>query len=55
MRRALWWQFVREELLVLGSVSLHGVRTINLPRKSARHRSVPSLYGEQALPHGIPE
>ena len=31
------------------------VRTINLPRKSARHRSLPSFDGEQALPHGIPE
>ena len=35
VRRALLWQFIREELLVLGSVSLHGVRTIDLPRKPA--------------------
>ena len=41
-------------LLLLGSVPLHGVRPVDLPRKPARHRSVPAFARRQALPHGIP-
>ena len=41
-------------LFLLGSVPLHGVRPAELPRKPARHRSVPAFARRQALPHGIP-
>ena len=41
-------------LFLLGSVPLHGVRPADLPRKPARHRSVPAFARRQALPHGIP-
>jgi len=37
-----------------GSVSLHGLRTAYLSRKSTGHRSLSSLSPEEALPHGYP-
>ena len=37
-----------------GSVSLHGIRSIDLSRKLARHRNVPQFPSAKALSHGIP-
>ena|SRR5205807_4861 len=35
VRSSLWWRFLREEPLLLGSVPCHGVRTTDLPREPA--------------------
>src|SRR6266436_9348218 len=43
-----------EKSVLLGSVSRDGVRAVDVPRESPRHRSVPSVGRRQALPHGIP-
>src|ERR1035438_5384403 len=43
-----------EDFLLLGSVSGNGVGTVDLPRQSARYRSVPAFDAGQALSHGIP-
>src|SRR5271167_225696 len=43
-----------EDFLLLGSVSGNGVRAVDLPRQSARYRSLPAFDAGQALPHGIP-
>src|ERR1039458_3866006 len=40
-----------EDFLLLGSVSGNGVRTVDLPRQSARYRSVPAFDAGQALSH----
>src|SRR5438309_7610963 len=43
-----------EVLLLLGSTSGHGIRSVHLPRKPARHRGVLALDERQAIPHGFP-
>ncbi len=43
-----------EGFLLLGSVFGNGVRAVDLPRPSARYRSLPAFDAGQALPHGIP-
>src|SRR3954454_8145619 len=40
-----------QELLLLGPVSLYGLRPTNLSREPARHRSVPSFATSKALSH----
>src|SRR5664280_324818 len=42
-----------EGFLLLGSVFGNGVRAVDLPRQSARYRSLPAFDAGQALPHGI--
>src|SRR5258708_17051246 len=39
-----------QDVFLLGSVSLHELRTANLSRESARHRSLPARATHQALP-----
>src|ERR1700739_2636736 len=41
-------------ILLLGSVSVHGVRSTDLPRESTRYRGVSARGGRQALSHGVP-
>lgn len=45
MRGALSRQLQSEELLMLGPVSLHGLRAIDVPRESTRYRGLPSETG----------
>src|SRR5438067_10505015 len=54
VRSSLSWRLLLEELLLLGSASRHGFRTINLQGKSPRYRSLPTLHAEQAVSHGLP-
>ena len=37
-------------VLLLGSVSDHGLRSVDLPRKPSRYRGVPSLPAGETLP-----
>jgi hypothetical protein len=39
-----------QEFFLLGSVSLHGLRAVNLSREFARYRSLPARTTDQALP-----
>jgi len=55
MRVALPWRLPAEEFLLLGSVSGDGLRSVDLPREPARHRSMPAVDERQALPHGVPQ
>src|SRR2546423_8863760 len=54
VRSSLPWRSLLEELLLLGSVSRHGFRTIDLQGESPRYRSLPTLHAEQAVSHGLP-
>ena len=54
LRKPLRRRSQMARLFLLGSVPLHGVRPADLPRKPARHRSVPAFARRQALPQGIP-
>src|SRR5882724_741245 len=54
MRRTLPRRLQAQELLLLGSVSLHGLCPINISRKPARYRSLPASSAKQALSHGHP-
>src|SRR5438552_12340859 len=54
VRSSLSWRSLLEELLLLGSVSRHGFRTIDLQGESPRYRSLPTLHAEQAVSHGLP-
>src|SRR5690554_7995704 len=54
VRPPLRWQSTRAQLLLLGSVSLHDLRPVVLPRELARYCRVPARHGAQALPHGHP-
>jgi hypothetical protein len=49
VRSSLSWRSLLEELLLLGSVSRHGFRTIDLQGESPPYRSLPRLYAEQAV------
>src|SRR5438309_7295248 len=51
VRSSLSWRSLLEELLLLGSVSRHGFRTIDLQGESPRYRSLPTLHAEQAVSH----
>src|SRR2546430_5829316 len=41
-------------VLLLGSVSDDGLRSVDLPRKPSRYRGVPSLPAGETLPPGLP-
>src|SRR6266513_1729008 len=41
-------------VLLLGSVSDHALRSVDLPRKPSRYRGVPSLPAGKTLPPGLP-
>src|SRR6476620_1531224 len=49
MRGTLSRQLQTEELLLLGSISVHGFRATNLSREPARHRSLSARQSDQAL------
>src|SRR5712692_1703310 len=42
LRRTLQGRLQTQELLLLGPVSVHGLRAANLSREPARHRSLPA-------------
>src|SRR5580692_4605492 len=52
--RPIWWWSLSENFVLLGSVSGDGIRSVDLPRESSQHRSLPRFHRRQALPHGIP-
>ena len=52
MRRSLPWQLQTPTFFLLGSVSVHGVRAIDLPGESARYRSLSAFGWHEALSHG---
>src|SRR6185312_9229015 len=52
MRRTLSWRLQTQELLLLGSVSLHGLCPADVSRKPARYRSLSACQSNQALSHG---
>src|ERR1700687_5287888 len=54
VRGPLSWGPLREELLLLGSVSGDGVRPAYLSREPAGYRNLLGRGGRQAVPHGIP-
>src|SRR5437870_5640924 len=54
VRSSLSWRSLLEKLFLLGSVSRHGFRTIDLQGESPRYRSLPTLHAEQAVSHGLP-
>src|SRR5271166_2000876 len=55
VHRPLLWSSLPEEAVVLGSISRHGLRPVDLPREPTRHRGVPALHRREALSHGIPQ
>src|SRR5450759_5850939 len=54
MRGPLPGRLPAEEFFLLGPVSSDGLRSVDLSREPARHRSVPAIDEQQALPHGVP-
>jgi hypothetical protein len=46
------WPLQNEKLFLLGSVSLHGLRTAYVSREFKGHRGLSSLSPTEALPHG---
>src|SRR3990172_9771625 len=54
MRRPLSRRLLSQELLLLGSVSGDGVRSVDLPGKLARHRGMSSFRARQTVSHGVP-
>src|SRR6185503_12703830 len=55
LRRALWRSAQGQKLFLSRPVPLHGLRSTDLPRELARHRSVFARATEKALPHGHQE
>ena len=49
VRSSLPWRSLLEELLLLGSVSRHGFRTIDLHGEPPRYRNLPTVHAEQAV------
>src|SRR5258708_5069452 len=49
VRQSLRWKPIYEALLLLGSVSRHGLRPTDLSRESSRHRSLSGRTAEQTL------
>src|SRR5262245_49881856 len=52
LRDALWRSAQGQELFLSRPIPLHGIRSIDLSRQFARHRSLLARATEQALPHG---
>src|SRR5260370_7316269 len=52
MRCPLQGRLQTQEFLLLGPVSLHGLRPANVSRKLARHRSLSAGQSNKALSHG---
>src|SRR5437870_4898255 len=55
LRGALWRSAQGQELFLSRPIPLDGVRSIDLSRKFARHRSVSARVSGQAVPHGHQE
>src|SRR6266498_3439049 len=55
MRRSLQRQLQGVNVYLPGSVSLHGLRTAYISRKSSGHRSMSSRREAETLSHGYPE
>jgi hypothetical protein len=55
LRDALWRSAQGQELFLSRPIPLHGIRSTDLSRQFARHRSLPARATEQALPHGHQE
>ena len=53
MRRPIQWRRKLARLLLLGSISGDGLRAMDLPRESARHRGLPGGHGREARSHGL--
>src|SRR3990172_301248 len=54
VRSSILRQSQNQELFLSRSVSLHGLRSTDLPRKSTRHCNVPQFPQGETLSHGIP-
>jgi len=55
MRPTLRGHLQSADLFLLGSILVHGFCSIDLSRKSSRHRSVSSRPTRKTLPHGNPQ
>ena len=55
MCRSLQRQLQSENVYLSGSVSLHGFRSTDIPRKPQGHRSLPSRRKIKTVSHGNPE
>jgi len=54
MRPALSGRLQGAKFFVHGSIFMHGLCAINLPRKFARYRILPAVHAAETLPHGHP-
>src|SRR3990167_1998187 len=54
MRQALRGRIQNKKLLLHRSVSMHGLRAVDVSRESARHRVMPALHADAAVSHGHP-
>src|SRR5262249_44905357 len=54
VRAAVWWPSSAARLLVSRSVSLSGLRPIDLSGEPARHRDLPARLPAQALSRRVP-
>ena len=52
MCQTISWRPQNTKILMYGPVSLYGIRSINLPRESARHQSMPARQPAKTLSHG---
>ncbi len=52
MRQTISRRSQNTKILLYGSISLHGIRPINLPRELARYRSMPARQPAKTLSHG---
>ena len=52
MRQTISWRPQNTKILLHGPISLYGIRSINLPREFARHRSMPARQPVKTLSHG---
>src|SRR5882724_5915361 len=53
LRGSLRWRLAATRFLLLGSVSVDGLRPTDLSGWSSGHRSMLALSGRQAVPHGL--
>lgn len=52
MRQTISWRPKNTKILLHGPISLHGIRSIDLPGELARHRSMPARQPVETLSHG---